>query len=243
MSIMKTHVLPVAASLYVSRLISGKLSGKIPGMDMIPGQFRGPALAALLMGAGHFATKKVKPLKKYRTGIMTGLGINLLDKVVSAFAPQNVKDMIGISSYDEDIYGRALNDYVAVDAYVGIGDAPPLDDDIALADYIGIGDDYEEDLGDMYADLGMEMDLGDTGMYQDLGQSVGAPGLPADGGFSNRHLGGVHRNQMLSAPIPHRKYTAPVPARSFTKPVPAFGKGFDKPDRLYTGIFNGGWNC
>lgn len=225
----------------MSRLISGKLSGKIPGMDMIPDQFRGPALAAILLGAGHFATKKVAPLKKYRTGVMVGLGINLIDKILVAFAPEQA-GMVGLSNYDEDIYGRALNDYVAVDDYIAIGDAPPLDDDIALSDYIAIGDDYEEDLGDMYQDLGMEQDLGDTGMYQDLGRS-GAPGLPASGGFANRHLGGVHRNQMLSAPIPHRNYTAPVPARSFTKPVPAFGQGFDKPDKLYTGIFNGGWNC
>jgi hypothetical protein len=238
MDIMMKSVLPIAASLYVSRLISGKLSGKIPGMGAIPDQFRQPALAGLLLLGGHFLTGEKSPVKmlaKQRTGIMTGLGINLIDKVLGAFAPENVKSMFGISNYDEDIYGRALNDYVAVDDYVQIG-AEPLEDDITLADYVQIGQ-YEQELGEMYQDLGVEMDLGE--MYQDLGDD-GAPGLPASGGFANRHLGGVHRNQML-APVHRKQYKAPVPARSFTKPVPELGSGFDKPDRLYTGIFGGGY--
>jgi len=232
MSIMMKHVIPVAGSLYVARLISGKLAGKIPGFDRIPAQFRSPALAALLFGAGHFATKKVRPLQKHRLGIMTGLGINLIDKVLGAFAPTDVKEMFGISSYNDDIYGAALEDYVTVDDYIGVG-ATPIDDDITLAEYVGISD-YEEDLGAMYQDLGMEQDLG--AMYQDLGNNA----LPPGGGFANRHLGGVHRNQML-APVPHQRYRAPVPARSFTKPVPDFTADFDKPDKLYTGIFDGGY--
>jgi len=238
MSIMKTHVLPVAASLYLARLVSGKLVGKIPGIGAIPEQFRSPALAALLLVGGHFATQKVKPLKKFRTGILTGLGINLIDKILVAFAPAQAA-MVGLS--DSDAYGPALADYVSVNDYIGIG-ATPIQDDITLSDYVQIGqyegEGLEEDLGAMYQDLGMEMDLG--AMYQDLGDDGdGAPGLPAGGGFANRHLGGVHRNQMLG-PVAAKRYMAPVPARSFTKPVPHFGEGFDKPDRLYTGIFNGG---
>lgn len=234
MSIITKQVLPVAASLYFARLISGKLMDKVPGINMIPANFRSPALAAILLAGGHFATQKVKPLQKYRMGIMTGLGLNLIDKILVAMIPDQAK-LVGLAD-DTDAYGPALADYVSVSDYIGIG-ATPIDDDITLADYVSIGDDYEEDLGAMYQDLGMEMDLG--AMYQDLGDD-GAPGLPAGGGFANRHLGGVHRNQMLG-PVPHKSYQAPVPARSFTKPVPAFGSGFDKPDKLYTGIFGGGF--
>jgi len=216
MGLMMTRVVPVAASLYMSRLISGKLAGKIPGLDKIDEKYRSPALAAILFGAGHFLTgnkSPVKMLKKHREGIMVGLGINLLDKILGAFAPENVKSMFGVSAYDEDIYGPALSDYVSVDDYVAIGDVPPIQDDITLADYVQIGDDGLEQ------DLGMEMDLGD---------------------FANRHLGGVSRSAM-QAPSGHKKYLAPVPARPFTTPVPDFSKGFDNPNRLYTGIFSGGF--
>lgn len=221
MKIMTQHVVPVVASLYVSRLISGKLSGRIPGMNSIPAQFRQPALAAILLGAGHLLTGKKTPIKmlqKHRIGIMTGLGINLVDKILGAFAPENVKAMFGVS--DSDIYGPSLEDYVSVNDYMSIG-ATPIDDDITLADYVQVGD-YEEDLG-------MEMDLGE--MYSDMGSS---------GGFADRHLGGVHRNQMLG-PVGHAPSRRAIPARSFQKPVPAFNADFDNPDRLYTGIFGGGY--
>lgn len=231
------HALPVAASLYISRLLSGKLMGKIPGIDKIPEKFRGPAFAGGLLFVGHFLTgpkTPIKMLRKHRQGIMVGLGINLIDKVLAAFAPENVKSMFGISNYDEDIYGPALADYVSVDDYVQIGDdVPPIQDDITLADYIQIGqyegEGLEEDLGAVYQDLGvLEQDLG---VEMDLGRD-----------FADRRLGGVSRSSM-QAPIGHKRMLAPVPPRSFTKPVPEFSAAFDKSDRLYTGIFNGGFGC
>jgi hypothetical protein len=246
MDIMMRNVLPVVGSLYAARFITGLILGKqaaapdappspektegIPGLDKLPPQFVQPVVAAGLMVAGHFATMKgPQILKKHRLGIMTGLGINLVDKIFGAFAPVSVKEMVGVSS--------GLSDYVSVDDYIAIGNVPPIQDDITLAEYVAIGqyegEGLEEDLGEMYQDLGE--------MYQDLGVEMDLGNdLPPGGGFANRHLGGVHRNQML-APVPRKRYTAPVPARSFTKPVPQIGDGFDKPNKLYTGIFGGGF--
>ena len=73
MGLMMKKVLPVAASLYVARLISGKVAGRVPGIDQVPEQFRSPVLAALLLGAGHYLTGSKSPvnlLKKHREGIM-----------------------------------------------------------------------------------------------------------------------------------------------------------------------------
>ena len=215
MDLLMKKALPTVGTLYAARLVSGKLSSKIPGLDKIPDQFRGPALAAALVGAGHFATKKVAMLKKHRESIMVGLAINFIDQVVGAFAPADIKGMIGIS--DADTYGPQLAEYMTVDDYVTVG-ADPIDDDITLADYVQIGE-LEQDLGMLEQDLGVEEDLGD---------------------FANRHLGGVSRSSM-AAPVAHKKYLAPVPARSFTKPVPGFSDNFDNPSRLNTGIFSGGW--
>lgn len=244
MDLFMKSVIPVAGSLYVSRLISGRLAGKIPGLDRVPEHFRSPVLAAALLAGGHYLTGKkgpVKMLQKHRTGIMTGLGINFLDKVIGAFAPSHIKTMFGISNYGEDIYGPALDDYVSVDDYVAVGNAPPIQDDITLSDYVAVGqyggEGLEEELGqDIYQDLGQDI-YQDLGVEMDLGTTMAEPL-----GFADRRLGGVHRNQMR-APIGHKRYTAPVPARSFTKQVPQFGDQFDASDRLYTGIFGGGYGC
>ncbi len=210
MSILK-QALPVAASLYAARFITGKYMASVPGISSLPAKAQQPAIAALLAVAGHFATQKVKPLKKHRTGIMTGLAINLIDKIFAAVAP-SVATQVGVG------------DYVAIGQYMTVDGAPPIDDNITLADYVSV-DGYEEalgmeqDLGMIEQDLGMEMDLGD---------------------FANRNLGGVSRSAM-QAPIGHKSFLAPVPARSFTAPVPDFSDSFDKPSKLHTGIFSGGF--
>lgn len=211
------QVAPVAAALYGSRLVTGLVSERL---TMIPATFRRPAVAGGLLVAGHFATTKVAALRKHRTGVMIGLGLNALDKIISAFAPENVKGMLGVSDYGTDIYGPALG----VGEYVTFG-ATPLEDDITMADYVSVDDyvaveGFEAELGQIEADLGAEMDLGD---------------------FSDRRLGGVARQQMR-APVGSMKYLAPVPARSFTKVVPPIGQDYDKEDLLYTGVFAGG-NC
>jgi hypothetical protein len=204
------QVLPIAGSLYAARLISGKLAGRIPGLGAIPENMRSPALAVGLLVAGHFGTKKVKALRKHRYPIMIGLGLNAIDKLLSAFAPASVKEMVGVGEYVQ------IGDYYP---------APPLQDNITLAEYVAV-DDYVQ-IGDMEQDLGMEMDLGllEAGMGDD---------------FADRHLGGVSRSSM-TAPIGRMDYRAPVPARSFTKAVPHITDNFDNPDRLYTGIFGGGF--
>lgn len=222
---MVMQVAPVAGSLYFSRLVSGKLAGKVPGLDRLPMQFRQPVLAGGLAIAGHFATMKVRQLRKYRGGIMVGLGVNLLDKLLGAFAPANVKEMFGISNYGEDIYGPALSDYVAVEDYVAV-DGTPIQDNITLSDYVAVGEyeGLEQELG-AFQDLGVEQDLGEA--FQDLGD------------FTDRNLGGVSRSAMR-APVGTKKFLAPVPSRSFTAPIARFGGDFDKPEVLYTGIFSGG---
>lgn len=228
MGLMTQHVLPVAASLYASRLVSGKLSGRVPLLDRVPEQFRQSILAGGMFAAGHYATKKVRQLQKYRNGIMIGLGVNLLDKVLGAFAPESVKSMFGISNYGTDIYGPALSDYVAVNDYVAV-DGTPIQDNITLSEYVAVdgyeGEGLEQELGAVYQDLGE--------VYQDLGAEQDL------GDFADRNFGGVSRSAMR-APVGHKRYLAPVPARSFTAPIPAFGGGFDKPEKLYTGVFAGG---
>lgn len=238
--------LPAAISLYGSRLLSGKLSGRIPGLDRLPSHIRQPAVALGVFGLGHVMTGKkspIKMLKKYRDGVMVGTTINLLDKLIGAFAPESVKSMIGISNYDEDIYGPALDDYIQ------IGDVPPIQDDITFADYVAV-DDYVQigqyDTEGLEAELGMGMLEQDLGMLeQDLGMLQQDLGVEMDLGradFADRNLGGVTRSAM-TAPVGKKRYLAPVPPRSFTKPVPHFTAGFDKPANVYTGIFASGYGC
>lgn len=211
--------IPVAVSLYASRAVSKKLAPVIPGFNMIPAQFQGPAMAGIVMLGAHVATKRVRALKKHRGGIMIGTTINLFDQLVMAFAPQSVQDMVGVGEYVQ----------VGMGEYVQVGDAPPIDDDITLAglsDYIEVGQ-VEAELGMLESELGVEADLG---LEADLG---GDP-------LSRAYLGGVSRSSMLK-PIPHQAMVASVPKRSFTKQIPHAGSGYDNPDVLYGGIFSGGF--
>jgi hypothetical protein len=226
--------LPIAASLYGARALSFKVAGKIPGFNNIPVKFQGISMAGLLFVGAHFATKKIKPLQKFRGGIMIGTGLNLIDNVVSAFAPANVKSMFGLG--DNGIYDEAMSDYVEIGDYVSIGDAPPIDDDITLSDYIEVGD-VEEELGQIEEELGL-------GVEEELGQMyapTGADGLPANA-WQRPKLGGVMPGSMLRN-IPRRATEAAIPARSFTKRIPHAGAGYDKPGVLYGGIFSGGFGC
>jgi len=205
-------------------------------------------MAGVLFGAGHFATKK-SSLRKVRTGVLVGLGLNLIDTLLSALAPQSVKSMFGLAGSDEDIYGPALSDYVAMDDYVALEGAPPIENHLTLSDYVAVGDsgldpelegleselgDIEQDLGDSDEDLGDEAyeDLGEVDAYQDLGRGI------AD--FAHRKIGGVRRSS-LRAPIRRKRGRAPVPRRRFARPIPKVGQAFDEPSQLYTGIFAGGF--
>lgn len=211
--------IPVAVSLYGARFVTNYLStlGPVANITGRLGSFARPAVAGITLVGAHFATKKgPTALKKHRASIMVGTGINLIDSLIGAFAPESVKSMFGLG--DHGMYSQ-MGDYVTVDDYVTVGDAPPIDDDIALADYVTVGQ-VEEELGMLEAELGAEEDLGDA--------------------LSRPLLGGVSQSAML-APVRPKSMVAPVPARSFTKRVAHAGGGYDKPDVLYTGIFGGGF--
>jgi len=206
--------LPVAGALYLSRAASSKLAGKIPGFNKIPPQYQGTAMAGVLIVGAHFLTKKVRVLQKWRTGVMIGVGINLIDNVVSAFAPANVKAMFGMG----DLYDNGLSDYVEVGDYLQTGE--PIDDDITMSDYVSVGD-VEEELGALEEELGVEEELG------------------ADA-LSRAYLGGVSQTSMMKQ-IPSASMLAAIPQRSFTREVRRAGSGYDKASVLYGGIFNGGF--
>jgi hypothetical protein len=205
--------IPFAASLYGSRFVTNKVGPMLPGVDAL-GTAAKPAVAGLVMLGAHFATKKVKVLKKHRGAIMVGAGINVLDCLLGAFAPESVKSMFGIAG-EVPVAPEVepTEGYFTTSDYYAVGDAPPLDDQLALQDYVSVGDDEQE--------LGLEQDLG-----------------AAD--FADRRLGGVHRGQMLR-PVKSASMLAPVPARSWTREVPEVGRGFDSHRSLYTGVFSGGW--
>jgi hypothetical protein len=146
---------------------------------------------------------------------MLGVGLNAVDAVLSAFAPDSVKGMFGLS------------DYVRVDGMSGVGEyfdvaanGPALDDEIALSEYISVGE-MEEELGDMQEELGMEEELG-------------------AGPLDRAYLGGVPTSALMRQ-IPHRQMLQPIPNRSFTKAIPAAGSNFDSANGLYRGIFDGGF--
>jgi hypothetical protein len=207
---------PIAISLYLTRFIIAKVGPRIPLIDKLPGQVQQPAVAGLMVVAANYATKK-GPLAKWRTGIMLGTSLNLVDTLVKAFAPDTVKSMFGLG--DSGIYDQALGEYATVGDYLEVG-AEPIDDDIALSDYVEMSG-VEEELGALQEELGVEEELGADGM-------------------GPRRLGGVSQGMMLKA----LKSSSPigvVPTRSFTKAVPHAGAGYDNPSALYTGVFSGGF--
>jgi hypothetical protein len=220
LGMLKTAVmaaLPVAASLYLTRVLVNKLAPMIPGVDKL-GAFSRPAVSTGVLVAAHFATRK-GPLAKHRPGIMLGATINLVDSVVSAFAPSEIKGMFGLG--DSGLYDGAMGEYREMSDYIGVG-ATPLDDRMTLSDYIGVGD-IEQELGAIQQELGVEEDLGL--LEQELGDDL---------------LGGVSQSSML-APIPSRTFEAPIPQRSWTKRVPRASENYDNPGSLNTGIFARGF--
>jgi len=212
---------PIAASLYITRFLVNKFGGQIPMLDKL-GKFQRPAVAGVAILAAHFGTRK-GPLAKYRPGIMIGTGINLIDSVISAFAPQEVKAMFGLSG--DALMHYPMSDYVTTSDYLEVG-AQPIDDDITLSDYVEVGG-IEEELGDIQEELGIEQELGA------LEQATGFASSP-------RRLGGVSQSSMLKALKPVSAVGV-VPQRSFTKAIPRAGSGYDDMASIQTGIFSGGF--
>lgn len=205
------QAVPIAVSLYGARMASYMLAPRVPGINRLPSQWQGTAMAIGLGVIGHFATTKVAKLAKYRTSVMIGLGLNLLDNALSAIAPASIKAKIGLG----DVYADGLGDYVEVNG------APPIDDDITLGDYIEVGDyvevGAEEELGQVEEELGLEEELG-----------------------ADAYLGGQRQGNLL-APIKQMPALEAVPARSFTKQIPAASAAYDNPRNLYGGVFAGGF--
>jgi hypothetical protein len=212
--------IPVAASLYLTRFIIAKVGPSIPGVDRL-GTFKDPAIAGLMVVAANYASK-TKMLSKYRSGIMLGVSLNLVDTLVKAFAPAEVKAMFGLG--DSGMYDEALGEYATVGDYLEVGDVEPIDDDIALSDYVEMSGGIEEELGAIQEELGVEEELG-------------AAGSPF-GNAGPRLLGGVGQSSMLRS-IPARSAVGVIPQRSFVKQVPHAGAGYDDSRALYTGIFSG----
>lgn len=212
---------PVMVGFLGSRMIINKVAPRLPLIDRLPVSIQRPTVAILTAAGVHVLASKVSAIGKYRGGIMTGVGLSVLESLISAFAPASVKAMIGLSG--DGIYDQALADYVTVGDYMTVG-ADPIDDDIALSDYLTVGQ-VEEELGALGD--GLEQELG-MGLEEELGA--------VRGGLDE----GVSQSAML-APVPARQFVGPVPARSFTKQVPHAGGGFDNPNVLYTGIFGGGF--
>lgn len=188
-SMFMQKIIPVAASLYAARFISGKVAGQIPGLDKVPDKFRSSALAGLVFVAGHFATKKVPQLRKYRDAILVGLGINLADKVLAAIAPANVTSMLGLGTF-----------YSPQGEYVQVG-ATPLDDDLALSEYLQVGQYFETNNADVYQDLGVEQDLGD---WSDRNL----------GGVSGSSMLAAAPTMNMLGPVPERSFQKQVPGVS-----------------------------
>lgn len=202
--------LPIAISIYGARALSKQLPS-LPGFNMIPAGFQGIAAAGGTVVAAHFLTN-LSMLRKYKGAAMTGAGINLIDSVLSAFAPASIKSMFGVG----DIYDNGLSDYVTMGEYMSMGS--PIDDDITLNDYVEVGALQEE--------LGVEEELG---LEEELGSSL-----------DRAYLGGTSSESMLRT-VGQTSMIGAVPQRSFTRDVRRAGSGYDKANVLYGGIFGGGF--
>lgn len=107
------NVLPLAAGFFASRFASAKVPS-LPYVGDLIGKLGSvaPVVVAggVLVGA-HYLTKKIGKLAKYRTGIMSGAGLNLLFTAIDSFAPASVKGFLGMG--DEGVYDEALGAYTS----------------------------------------------------------------------------------------------------------------------------------
>lgn len=210
---------PVLIGMWGARALSTRVFVRIPGVDRL-GVLTEPVLAIGAVVVTNFATKKVRFLAKYRSELLLGTGLNLVNSLISAFAPASVKAAIGVG----DIYDRALGEYI----HAGAG-APAEDPAFAMGEYVQMGE-YVA-VGDVQEELGVDEELG--GVEEELGD---------EGSWGE----GVSRGSMLKQ-VPQSQMLAPVPTRSYTMAVPPATQAYDNPAELYQGIFSGGakgvtWN-
>lgn len=208
---------PVLLGLYGARLLVSKLGPRIPGVSRL-GALQSPLLAVGAVLAINFVTKKVGRLAKYRSELLLGTGLNMVDTLIRAFAPDSVKAAIGV--------GDGLGDYMYAPGMGAYAEDPSraMGDYVQMGEYVAIGD-VEEELGTVDEELGaVEEELGDQGSWGE----------------------GVSQSAMLK-PVPRAAYLEPVPTRSYLMPVPPATQAYDNPAGLYQGIFSGGaagatWN-
>jgi DNA-binding protein HU-beta len=179
---------PVAISMYGLRMISRKAVPMIPGLGGL-GKHAGPLGSLLMLVGASFATKKVKRLMKYRQEILLGAGLNFLDVILSAYAPEPIRGFLAIGS-DENIYDSALGEYMQTGEYVDQGG-------------------YESEMGD-YLQVGAEEELGafeEMGLMQELGEENIGTGI---GTQAHSMVSAVQRRAM-TAPVPSRSFVRQVP--------------------------------
>jgi hypothetical protein len=205
------QAVPVLLSMFGTGAAVNFVGPMIPGVASL-GSLQGPVLStAAFLGAG-FATKKVAFLAKHRGAIMMGAGLNAFLSIIKAFAPANVKALVGMG----------VGDYVQMGDYIAVGGAPPLREDFTLSDYIAVGGDgVSEELG-----MGVEEELG--AVEEELGNDL-LGGMP--GGAS---LLKPVPSQKFVMPIPARSFTKQIPAATTSYDNPSqvytgiFGGGFGR---------------
>lgn len=207
-------VLPVAASFigtkYGTRQLADLLTSRVSALS---GYNIDTGVALGIVAAAHIATVKVGALRKYRTGVMVGAGLNALTTAIKQFAPDTSK-MLGLGDAD-GVYDNALmgygdvGDYVETSAYEDIGDY------VATEDYVETGTDD------------------DLGAYEDVGSACGA----------YEDLGAVARKMVRRAPVRRALAapagSRAIPRAASAKQIPEWT---DEPlESFYTGIFSGGY--
>jgi hypothetical protein len=217
------QALPMAASLYGARFIINKFGPSVPGVNQLGTTWTKPVLSGALLGAGMLFTGagKLGFLRKWRFGILAGLGINVIDSVVSALAPPDIKAMVGLAGMGEYM---TLSGYPPISS--GMGEYVQFGTNQEMGDYIEVG--TEEDLGALQSELGLESELGDD------------PATVVPSTMGTPLMGGA--GSMIQA-VPTTAMVAAVPGRSFTSEVQPASAQYDKQDRLATGIFAGGFGC
>lgn len=137
--------IPVVGAMVGGRLIVNKLGGMVA--DKL-GTHAGPVLHAAMAVAGGIAVRKVRFLSRYQSPIMIGLGVNLIEALIKAYAPLSVQAALGAA---EGVYDEALGGFQQ-----------------DMGEYVETGE---------YMETGAEEELGEymeTGAYEELGAAGGS---------------------------------------------------------------------
>jgi hypothetical protein len=203
---------PVLLGFYGARILVKQVTQRVAATSKL-GSLQGPVLSIAAVFAVHFLTKKVARLAKYRSELLLGTGLHMVDAVIGAFAPASVKAAIGVG----DVYDRALGEYLYAGAGGQPAEDPAMGEYVQMGEYVAVGD-VEEELGAVEEELGaVEEELGGEGSF---GQ-------------------GVEHNAMLR-PVQRQAMLTPVPTRSYTRAVPSATEAYEDMRGFYQGIFAGG---